>query len=116
MDEKDTINIILVILEAANERPDMEGAKNTTTASTMATPSKILYSVLFNEPKLKLFWDALIQKGLLSYDPNTDRFKTTAEGRRFLRVYNDVNYDVIKARTAKSTTKRQKQQKTDLLQ
>ena len=115
LNEKDAINIMLVILKVANERTDIDGAKKTTKAATiMVTPSKVLYNVLFNEPKLKLYWDVLIQKGLLSYDPNTGRFNTTTEGRIFLRAYNDMDYDVIKARRTKPTSKRQKQQKIDL--
>ena len=116
MNEKDAINIMLVILKVANERTDIGDTKKTiAAATTMVTDTKVLYNVLFNQPKLKLYWDALIQKGLLSYDPNTGRFNTTAEGRIFLRAYNDMDYDVIKARTTKPTSKQQKKQKADPL-
>lgn len=113
MNEKETINIMLVILEAANQGA---GNGHDTEKKMTMTSTHTMYTALFNQPELKLFWDALIQKGLLSYDPNTGRFNTTAEGRIFLKAYNDMDYDVIKARITKPTSKRQKQQKTDLLQ
>ncbi len=113
MNEEETINIMLVILEAANQASD-NGDDNEKKMTTTITNT--MYTALFNDPTLKEHWQALIQKGLLSFDPNTGRFNTTAEGRIFLRAYNDMDYDVIKARATKSTSKRQKQQKTDLLQ
>jgi hypothetical protein len=68
--------------------------------------SKILYNVLFNNPKLKQFWNSLIQKGLLDFDPTTDRFKTTAKGRAFLKAYNVLGYDVIYVKTTSSSLRR----------
>jgi predicted transcriptional regulator len=68
--------------------------------------SKILYNVLFNHPKLKQFWNSLIQQGLLDFDPTTDRFKTTAKGRGFLKAYNVLDYDVIYAKTTSSSLRR----------
>jgi predicted transcriptional regulator len=104
---------MLAILEAANQGSDnghdTEKKMTTTITNTM-------YTALFNQSELKEYWDALIQKGLLSFDPNTGRFNTTTEGRIFLRYHNDVDYDEIKERTTKPTLKRQKQQKIDPLQ
>lgn len=58
----------------------------------------VMYTTLFNHPRLKEYWDALIQKGLLIYDTNVERFRPTEEGRSFLKVYKEMDYDVIKAR------------------
>ena len=48
---------------------------------------------------MKEYWNALIQKGLLIYDANIERFRPTEEGRSFLKVYKEMDYDVIKATT-----------------
>ena len=104
---------MLTILEAANQGSD----NGHDTEKKMATTiTNTMYTALFNQPELKEYWDVLIQKGLLSFDPNTGRFNTTTEGRIFLRTYNGMDYDEIKERTTKPTLKRQKQQRTDLLQ
>jgi predicted transcriptional regulator len=113
LNEKEMINIMLAILEAANQGSD-NGDDNEKKMTTTITNT--MYTALFNQPELKEYWDVLIQKGLLSFDPNTGRFNTTAEGRIFLRAYNDMDYDEMRERTTKPTLKRQKQQRTDLLQ
>jgi predicted transcriptional regulator len=60
----------------------------------------IMYTTLFNHPRLKEYWNALIQKGFLIYDANVERFRSTEVGRSFLKVYMEMDYDVIKARPA----------------
>jgi len=101
------MNIMLVILKTADGHHDVHEAKQTIAASTMMTMnSKILYNVLFNHPKLKQFWNSLIQKGLLDFDPTTDRFKTTAKGCGFLKACNVLDYDVIYAKTTTSSLRR----------
>ena len=105
MNETDTINIMRIILKTADGHHDIDEVKKTTAASTMTTmTSKVLYNVLFNHPNLKQFWNCLIQKGLLDFDPNAGEFKTTAEGRAFLRVYEAIDHDVIKASTRTSSS------------
>jgi predicted transcriptional regulator len=95
LNELDVINIILVILKAANERTMVDETRKTE-ASAIAKTSNIIYTTLFNSPKLKVYWDALIQKGLLAYDPDIQRFITTAQGRAFFQAYSTLDYDVIK--------------------
>ena len=72
---------MLIILEAANEAAD-----------TMKV-TKIKYKALFNHPQLKQYWRVLTQKGLLSYDLDTETFKTTQKDLRFLKAYNGRNDD-----------------------
>jgi predicted transcriptional regulator len=96
LDGKNTINIILVILQASNERADEDDDENKKTAAK--TTSNAMYNALFNHPQLKEYWKVLIQKGLLSYDTNTKTFTTTTEGRAFLKACEPLDYDVMKAR------------------
>lgn len=98
MSKTDTINIILVILETANQSIDDDASEKTLTKRRKTMTTHIMYTTLFNHPRLKEYWNALIQKGLLIYDANVERFRTTEEGRSFLKVYKEMDYDVIKAR------------------
>ena len=83
MKKGDRVNIITLILEVSNEA---DYAKKTT---------KIMYRALLNHPKLKEYWTVLTEKDLLSYDKDTQTFKTTQKGLRFLDTYNQI-YDAIK--------------------
>lgn len=94
MNDKDAINIMLVILQTANH-----GAEDDDDTERLTMNSNIMYRALFNNPKLKEYWQALIQKGLLSHDPNIQRFKTTTQGHIFLKAFKSLDYDIIKART-----------------
>jgi predicted transcriptional regulator len=70
----DTINIIRFILEVTIE---------TNKAKTMM--SMIMYRVLLNHPRLKEYWTILTENNLLSYDDDTQTFKTTEKGLKFLK-------------------------------
>lgn len=98
MSKIDSINIILVILETANQSIDYVDNEKMLTKRSKIMTTHIMYTTLFNHPRLKEYWDALIQKGLLIYDANVERFRPTEEGRSFLKVYKEMDYDVIKAR------------------
>ena len=95
LNELDMINIILVILKAADEHTRSDETRKTE-GSAISKTSNIIYTDLFNNPKLKVYWNALIQKGLLAYDPNIQRFITTAQGRAFFQTYSTLDYDVTK--------------------
>ncbi len=95
----DTVNIILVILETANQGLD-DGDNNEKTSTT--TSNEAMYTTLFNRPQLKEYWNALIQRGLLKFDTMSQMYKTTAEGRSFLKAYKEMDYDVINARSSSS--------------
>lgn len=105
MNEKDVINVMLIILETAKDASssDIDDIKK---AATTMTTSILLYNVLFDDPRLKEYWNALIQKGLLNFDSNYGRFKTTEEGHTFLKAYQVMDYDVIKAKTRTSSLPR----------
>lgn len=75
---------MLFILEAVNEAADDDNTKKTTTTT-------IMYRALSNDPHLKQYWKVLIQNGLLSYDFDTETFKTTQKGLRFLKAYSQMD-------------------------
>jgi predicted transcriptional regulator len=83
MKKRDRIDIIRLILEVSNE------------AGYAKRMTKIMYKVLLNYPQLKEYWTVLTERGLLSYDADTQTFKTTQKGLRFLDTYNQI-YDAIK--------------------
>jgi predicted transcriptional regulator len=68
------IDIVGVILEAANEK---SGIKS----------SKIMYKAFLSYVQLKNYLTALTESKLLSYDKDTRTFKTTEKGLRFLDTY-----------------------------
>lgn len=70
------IDIISQILEAAN--------------GGYATRSKIAYKAFLNYNQLKENLTALTEKDLLRYNEDTQTFKTTEKGLRFLDTYNRI--------------------------
>lgn len=84
LNERETVNTMLYILEAVNEAADDDDTKKTTTTT-------IMYRALSNHPRLKQYWKVLIQNGLLSYDFDTETFKTTEKGLRFLKAYSQMD-------------------------
>jgi predicted transcriptional regulator len=85
------IKIIRLILEVSNEA---DYAKKTT---------KIMYRVLLNHPRLKDYWTVLTESDLLSYDEDTQTFKITEEGLKFLNAYSETS-KLIEANTTTRTT------------
>jgi predicted transcriptional regulator len=81
------VNIMLVILESANEAAD--GDDDDT--KKMTTITNITYTALVKHPSLKGYWKLLIENGLLIYDLDTEMFKITGKGRKFLKVYSGRN-------------------------
>jgi predicted transcriptional regulator len=55
------------------------------------TKTKIMYTALFNHPQLKGYWKLLTQNGMLSYDFDTETWKTTEKGLRFLHICNKID-------------------------
>jgi predicted transcriptional regulator len=82
MKYRSRIDIISQILEVANGRN--------------ATKTKIMYSALLSYNQLKEHRMLLIEKDLLYYDKDTQTFKTTEKGLRFLQLYNQID-DIIKS-------------------
>ena len=77
MKYRDRIDIINQILEIANEYDN-------------ATRSKIMYKGLLSYTQMKEYLVLLTEKNLLRYDKDTQTFKTTEKGLRFLRIYNQI--------------------------
>lgn len=88
MQERDRANITLVILDSSKD-----GADDDNDNIKKMTTNK-MYATLFNDPRLKEYWDVLTQEGLLSYDSETERFKTTEKGLSFLKAYKAMDYDM----------------------
>jgi predicted transcriptional regulator len=87
LNESDRLNIIRLILEAANEAVDDDHNKKMTTAT------KIMYTALFNHPQLQGYWKLLTQNGMLSYDFDTETWKTTEKGQKLLKAYSEMDDD-----------------------
>jgi predicted transcriptional regulator len=87
LDESDRLNIIRLILEAANDAVDDDHSKK------MTTRTKIMYTALFNHPQLKGYWKLLTQNGMLSYDFDTETWKTTEKGQKLLKAYSEMDDD-----------------------
>jgi predicted transcriptional regulator len=79
MQEVDWVNIMLVILDSSKDSADddNDNIKKMTTNK--------MYAALFNDPRLKEYWDVLTQEGLLSYDSQIERFKAAEKGLDFLK-------------------------------
>src|SRR5215216_667048 len=82
MRTRSDLDIMAKILHAANEK---SGAGRT----------NIMYRAFLSYTQLKKYLQALTERGLLSYDADTQTFKTTRKGLRFLDTYNQI-YDAIK--------------------
>ena len=82
MRNRSDIDIMAKILHAANEK---SGAGRT----------KIMYRAFLSYTQLKEYLPALTEPGLLSYATDTQTFKTTQKGLRFLDTYNQI-YEAIK--------------------
>jgi predicted transcriptional regulator len=53
--------------------------------------TRTMYNTLLNHPRLKEYWTALTEEGLLTYDDAIQSFKTTEKGLRFLEVFNRLD-------------------------
>lgn len=85
MKYRSRIDILSQILEVENGRN--------------ATKTKIMYKVLLSYNQLKEHLMLLTEKDLLHYNEDTQTFKTTEKGLRFLQIYNQID-DMIKAPAA----------------
>jgi predicted transcriptional regulator len=77
MKYRSKIDIISQILNAAN--------------GGGATRSKMAYQAFLNYDQLKENLTALVENNLLLHDRNTQTFKTTEKGLRFLELYNEIS-------------------------
>jgi predicted transcriptional regulator len=77
---RDRLGIISLILEASST--DAHDTRKTTV---------MMYNSLLNHPRLKEYWSALTEQGLLVYDDITQTFKTTEKGLKFLEVFSELD-------------------------
>jgi predicted transcriptional regulator len=87
MKRRDRTDIIGQILQAAN--------------GNSITKTKIMYIAYLGHDQLEEYLKILHEKGLLWYDSNTQTFKTTEKGLRFLEVYEQMR-NAIKAEQKRS--------------
>ncbi|HEX5977715.1 MAG TPA: winged helix-turn-helix domain-containing protein [Nitrososphaeraceae archaeon] len=74
MRQRSRTDIIGDILDAANGRSSI-------------VKTKIMYKAFLSHTQLKEYLPVLIERGLLSYEAETQTFKTTQKGLRFLTTY-----------------------------
>jgi predicted transcriptional regulator len=60
------------------------------------TKTNIMYKVFLSHDQLKEYLTVLTERDLLSYDEETQTFKTTEKGLRFLKTYTQMG-DEMKA-------------------
>jgi predicted transcriptional regulator len=80
VNKRDRLGIISLILEASSA--DAHDTRRTT---------GIMYNSLLNHPRLKEYWNALTEQGLLVYDNTTHTFETTEKGLKFLEVFSELD-------------------------
>jgi len=61
-----------------------------------ATKTKLMYKAYLSFGQIKEYLSVLTKNDLLSYDADTQTFKTTERGLMFLKAYNQM-HDMIKA-------------------
>jgi predicted transcriptional regulator len=76
MKYRSRIDIISQILEVAN--------------GGGVTKTKIMYKALLSYAQMKEYLMVLTERDLLSYEGDTQTFKTTEKGLRFLDIYNRI--------------------------
>ena len=55
-----------------------------------------MYNANLNYGQLNEYMMFLTEKGLLRYEESTHTFRTTEKGIRFLQIYNQMNYVMMK--------------------
>lgn len=55
------------------------------------TKTRIMYDAYLSYSQLREYLAMLIANNLINYENETLKFKTTAKGIQFLRLYNDVS-------------------------
>jgi len=78
MKHRSRIEIISQILETAN--------------GDITSKIKIMFEVNLSYAQLKQYLQVLTQNSLLSYDLDTQTFRTTEKGLRFLHIYNQMEW------------------------
>ena len=61
------------------------------------TKAQLLYEASLSHDQLKEYLAILTENDFLGYDFDTETFKTTEKGHRFLEIYNGIEDLVVKA-------------------
>ncbi len=77
MKQRSSIDIMGEILEVANDRSGIG-------------KTKIMYKAYLSYSQLKEYLPILIERGLLSFDADSQTFKTTKKGLKFLDTYSRI--------------------------
>ena len=77
MKNRSNIEVIGQILQVANGRD--------------ATKTEIMYQAFLSYNQMKRHLELLTERDLLHYDEDTQTFKTTEKGLRFLQVYKRID-------------------------
>ncbi len=65
--------------------------------------TRLMYNALLNHPRLKEYWTALTEEGLLVYDEATQSFKATEKGLIPPEVFSEIdNYQDRNDKTRRS--------------
>lgn len=72
-------------------------------AQNGTTKTKIMYSTFLSHAQLKEYLITLTENGLLHYDRLTETYKITENGRRFLKIHNELGNLAGPAVTATAT-------------
>jgi predicted transcriptional regulator len=69
-----------------------------------ATRTKIMYRAYLSYNQMKEYVQRLTERDLLHYDENTQTFKTTEKGLRFLQVYNQISDMISEEQSSQQET------------
>lgn len=61
-----------------------------------------MYGTFLNDPRLKEYWTALTEVGLLEYQITSQTFKTTEKRLRFLEVFSELDQQSREERQRKN--------------
>ncbi|MDQ3851898.1 MAG: winged helix-turn-helix domain-containing protein [Thermoproteota archaeon] len=89
MRNRSRTEIVSQILEVASRSRDV-GGDDDNNNDYPVTKTRIMYDVSFSYTQLKGYLEMLTDNGLLSYDLDSQTFKITEKGQRFLQIYNET--------------------------
>jgi predicted transcriptional regulator len=84
-------NFVLKSMKYRSRFEIMSQILETANGGDGATKTKIMYKAFLSFLQLKEFLKFLTESGLISYDTETETFKTTEKGLMFLRTYSQIN-------------------------
>lgn len=61
------------------------------TAGPGSSITKIMYNAFLSYALVKKYINFLMENQMLAYEKNTHHYKTTEKGKRFMRMYGEIN-------------------------